>query len=337
VVVAFLFLFNEYRHPKAWLRTFLILLPFGAWSVFTTLYYNGGILPTSLKGKWDTYADGVIWDSGRFLELVDYWGSLFFKSLNRNTWQNTPRAITFLALVCTAAFFLYQRRTIAWILPAYSLIYTILAQFVVVPLFSWYYCHPSVGICLGVVAGAFFAIRMIPGGYPQVIRFGKGVCYCLIVFLLIGSAIALQSWPDNKVAWLGRVLIDHEREHGHRICVQAILNDLRDHPPTARTKVLVHDLGLLGFYLPEAYLVDASAIATPHVTPWHRLHPDKEGNFRVSKELIEAEMPDYFVTMAKHGPLLEEDWVWVNRHYERIGAYEGNEWAVPFVAAYKKK
>ncbi len=318
-------------------RLGITLIPFALWTLFTTAFYNGGILPSSLKGKFDTYSNGITWDAGRFAEIVDYWGSLYFKSLHQETLQNVPRAVVFSGLVLAAAILLFRRRNPAWVLPAYALVYTLIAQLISVPLFSWYYCQQSVGICLGLVAGGFLLTGIIPKASLRVIRLGYGVCYFLIVMLIGGSLIALDSWPENKVAWLGRVLIDHEREKGHRICLQSIHNDLRDHPPVGgHYKVLVHDLGLIGYSLPDAYMVDVSAIATPHVAAFHRAHPDNGGRFRLSKAIIEDESPDYFVTMAKHGPGNEE-WKWVKKHYERIGAYEGIEWAVPYVAVYKKK
>lgn len=319
-------------------RLILTLSPFALWIVFTSIFYSGGFLPTSLKGKFDTNFNGTVWDNGRFTEIVDYWGSLYFKSLHRDTLQNTPRAVAFSGLVLSAAVLLYRRRNPAWVLPAYSLIYTAIAQFVPVPLFSWYYCHQSVGICLGLVVGGFLLTECIPRSSMGVIRLGRGVCYFLVAMLMVGSLIALDSWPENKVAWLGRVLIDHEREKGHRICVQSIQNDLRIHPPgNGHYKVLVHDLGLIGYLLPSAYMVDVSAIATPHVAAFHRAHPDDLGLFRLSKAIIEDESPDYFVTMAKHGPIGQSEWDWVHQHYQRIGFYEGTEWALPFVAVYKKK
>lgn len=319
-------------------RLAMTLVPFVLWTLFSSMYYNGGFLPTSLKGKFDTNFNGTVWDNGRFLEIVNYWGSLYFKSLHRDTIQNTPRAVVFSGLVLSAAVFLYRRRNSAWVLPAYSLIYTVIAQFVPVPLFSWYYCQQSVGICLGLVVGGFLLTQAIPKASLSVIRLGYTVCYLLVALLMVGSLIALDSWPENKVSWLGRVLIDHEREKGHRICIQGIRNDLHEHPPQGgQYKVLVHDLGLIGYELPEAYMVDVSAIATPHVAAFHRAHPDDLGLFRLSKAIIEDESPDYFVTMAKHGPIGQDEWDWVNMHYERIAAYEGNEWALPYVAAYKKR
>ncbi len=316
----------------------MTLVPFLLWTLFTSVFYNGGFLPTSLKGKFDTNFNGTVWDNGRFCEIVDYWGSQFFKSLHRDTIQNTPRAVVFAGLVLSAAVLLYRRRNPAWVLPAYSLIYTAIAQFVPVPLFSWYYCHQSAGICLGLVAGGFFLVGCIPQASTTVIRLGHAVCYLLVGLLIVGSVIALDSWPENKVSWLGRVLIDHEREKGHRICIQAIRNDLQIHPPAGgHCKLLVHDLGLIGYSFPDAYMVDVSAIATPHVAAFHRAHPDDLGLFRLSRAIIEDESPDYFVSMAKHGPVGEDEWKWVNQHFERIGVYEGNEWAVPYVAAYKKR
>lgn len=337
ILAAGLITLTEWRKPAAWLRVGCAVVPYAGWTAFTSLYYSSGLLPNSLQGKWDTYADGILWDPGRFLDLVDYWGSLFFKSLNRDTLYNAPRAVIFFGLVVYAAWLLFRRRNPVWVFPAYAILYTIAAQFVVVPLFSWYYCHPSAGIGIGVVAGSFFVSKGVSRISLQLSRLGAIGAVGLWIFLAYGGLVAIQSWPENKVAWVGRVLIDHEREKGHRICAQAILNDLRIHPIEGRhPKVLVHDLGLLGYELREAYMVDVSAIATPHVTPWHKKHPDKLGFFRVSKGLIEEEKPDYFVTMAEHGPVAEEDWAWVDQYYECIGYYIGTEWAVPFVAAYKK-
>lgn len=337
LLVVGLMTLTEWRSPAAWLRSVCALIPYIGWLFFNSLFYSGGLLPNSLQGKWDTYADGVLWDPGRFLDLVDYWGSLFFKSLNRNTLYNSPRAIIYFGLVMYAAQRLFRQLNPAWVLPAYAVLYTFAAQFVVVPLFSWYYCHPSAGIGLGIAAGMVFVMDRLSRFSPRLSHWGAIGAVGLWIFLVYGGLVAIHSWPNNKVAWVGRVLIDHEREKGHRICAQAILNDLRVHPIHDRQpKVLVHDLGLLGYMLPDAHMVDVSAIATPHVTQWHQHHPDKLGFFRVSKGLIEDEKPDYFVTMAEHGPVTEEDWAWVDRYYECIGYYIGTEWAVPFVAAYKK-
>jgi len=332
VVLTWPFFFSKKRFP---FYLAVQLLPIVLWFFYKSVLGDSGFLPSSLAGKLSTYSQSGGPSLGRLLGVGDFWASLFFKTLQKDPLLNLPRAILWIGLVAGGAFFFIRRRSPLAILPLFSVFYSIACVLVEVPLFSWYYVPPIPGICVGVAGILCLGPKEFPiGDRSKRILAGVGVVFAILMTL--GGVRALYEFnQDRAPAWVGRVLFPNERERANKDCAEIVLKDLEERPMEGNPKVLVHDLGVIGYYLPEARMIDSAGIATPEVAEFYRDNPGV-WRFDFSTELIEFTDPDFFICAARHGRL-NEIWETVQVSYEEIGRATGETWAYPFVLVCRKR
>jgi len=312
------------------------VIPILLWYLYKAGLGEGSLLPSSLSGKIATYSHYEGPSLGRLLGVLDYWTSLYFKTLNKDWIVNLPRALLWLGLTVGGASVLVKKSSPAFLLPLFSLLYSIACVLVSVPLFSWYYGPPTPGICIGVGAALFLGAKEILPVGDGVKRLLPRLGTAFLLLMALGGVLALYEFNhDRPPAWLGRVLFPNERERANYECAKMIRRSLEEKPLVREPRILVHDLGVLGFYLPEATLVDSAGIVSPEVVDYYREKPNAR-RFDFREELIDYVAPDFFVCAARHGPL-KESWDSILLEYEEVGRATGETWAYPYVIVCRKR
>lgn len=297
-----------------------------AYLVFLKLYF-GSVIPNSMAAKSYMYGSGhglFTLDFPNWFEVMMFWAGFLTKShSSTNLAYNYLLLLPMLLMVGAGCVELALRSRRILVLPAFGLLFTFAYVKAGGFLFPWYIIPTVPFLSLLVFAGVkLMGARLARALRRDPVRGAAVVCGMILVMqslVFIGARTGVPS----------AVLRTMYPAHTRRLYLAA----LGKIPPQQRPfTIMAPEIGYIGYYRPEARIIDPIGLTNPEVVAFYKRQRLKLPDYMqfVTREVVEEFQPDYIITLyAFKNPRLEEEPSF-QRRYEQVevpldGRFEDRE------------
>jgi hypothetical protein len=269
--------------------TYLVTL--APWVVFATLTY-GSPLPNSIAAKSVAYH---LPREAALIRLVQHAATPFHEHLVH------PRLpfvgiVVYPGLFAAGALHVARSNWRAWPLFAYPPAYAAVYAFANPLIFRWYLSPPVPFYFLGILAGIWALVALVPAVRRQSARRGSLVAAVAVLAL----ALELNAWtsrppgpppkPAPEMAWI-------ELETLYR----QVATDVAPELEATGGRLAAGDIGVLGWYT-SAPILDLVGLISPQASEYYPLPEEAYViNYAVAPDLVLAERPDMVVILEAYG------------------------------------
>lgn len=304
------------RNPKSAILDVLpaagLLIPY-----FILLHaYFGSVMPQSVVAKallWNVGEGMFSSRFGNFHEAVMFLSGFLFKTHSRLKSVNYEQAIPTVALFGLGCLEIARRDRRFLLLPAFGLLFIAAYAKSGGFLFQWYLVPTVPYLILATFAGfvylAGLAARRMK--IPEA-RLAAAVCAIILVLQSFVFVDGKKSIPSA----IKRVMYPSHTEKLYRHALTFV------HPAAARFSIMAPEIGYIGFFRPDATIIDPFGLTNPEVTDYYRRHPDKlpRGVECITPAIVEATRPDYIVSVWAFLAKDLRDDAFFKAHYESVPA-----------------
>lgn len=304
------------KNPVRW---FVHMIPFGVVLLLPGVLYialtwitYGTPLPHSMVAKSSgIYALSTFDSLYGMLYLIGNLSTGYFGKIGIDL---APRIHLLSALITiTLAFFgsyrLIKQDWRLWGIPTIVLLHVLLYAFSATNVFSWYLANFGLFYLLLVWAGFYYATLML------IERLEKRESLKKIVWA-VGSLIVVLSIA-TQIPEMMKPKLRYFPLHQY---YQPLAQQIGEQLP-AQTSVALPEIGILGYYMPHVYVLDAAGLVSPQTLDYYPV-PDEEragpGMGVVPVSLIRNEQPDMLIAFeifGRYGIFADE---WFKEHYTRV-------------------
>jgi arabinofuranosyltransferase len=307
----------------------LVIIP---WIIFATLYF-GSPVSQSVRAKLLTYSGeetGHAWRAAR--EILTYWSSFFTKGYTKDLLVTALRASGFGAIFVAGTYygFRLQKRflAVALFVAGYCLSYALGNPM----MFSWYFVPLVPGIIMGVMVGLFFVAQFLAKAITRqkasVLR--DPVFGAMVLILFITEMGVFLLVPGELPSWAQRAMIPAEREETYRLAALLVKRQIK---PGAT--VAANEVGVIGYYLDAARIVDVAGLISPEVLELTKGNPEERN--RVTLRLLRQFKPDYIMSLRGffgNGVIESEEF---QQEYTSLATLYGKLWGKDGMLIFKRR
>lgn len=300
---------RRFRPAQAWPAAAL-LLPYAA----ALWLYFGSLVPQSMVAKsmmWGTVNHPFSLTLPNWYEVMMFWGGFLSKSHSQKYLFNVLRFWPMAALVALGCLELARRRRRMLLLPAFGLFFTLAYAKTSVYLFPWYLV-PTVPYLTLMV---FAAIKLLGELFARALRLNPRRAGLAVCTLMLGVwCIVFVGGPRSLPSAIVRAMYPNHTERLYREALARI------HPNKKPFVIMAPELGYIGYYCPDARIIDPVGLTNPEITDYYRAHPERmpqELHF-VNLQILEAFQPDYVIVLeafVEHGLERQPEFL---RNYEIV-------------------
>ncbi|MCE5227986.1 hypothetical protein LLG95_00110 [bacterium] len=260
----------------------------------TIWLYFGTLMPQSVVAKemmWGGLDRRAIFEFPNYYEVMMFWSGFLSRSHSMFYWNNVIQAIPVIVLFMAGVYEIGRRRRRMLLLPAFGLFFTFAYSKTSVYMFSWYLLPTVPYLVLGVFAGVKLlgerlcaALRLNPA------RGAAVVCALLVLsgtFVYFGGSMYIPSSID-------RVMYPRHTRYLYLTALNKIP------PQKTPFSILAPEIGYIGYFRPEARIIDGMGLTNPEVTDYYgqpSVGWPKQATF-VNFGIVQAFKPDYIITLA---------------------------------------
>lgn len=249
---------------------FLTLLVLSPWLIWSTAYF-GLPIPHSLLAKSVTYKNPP--GHAAFF-LLTFWGT-GTQGPYSSPWVLLPILLFGVPVLTLGLIVLARQKSSGWILGAYPVLYTLVMALINPSMiFSWYFLPLIPGMLVLTLGLIWFGAKLERKTKLYMLS-------TLSLLLILVPGVLLHQYPSS--------LVSRTREASFwEACRQIV-----DHELVGKT-VLAPDIGVIGWCLEEASILDPIGLVSPESLPYAEDLPSGQ---LVSLKLIREEKPEYIITL----------------------------------------
>lgn len=284
----------------------LLTLPGIIYAILTTIGY-GSPIPHSIVAKaGGTYPIGI---ETAIINTLAVFGNLFISVFDLIDFTIPdalyPLSAIFMLMFAVAGMvWVIRQDQRLWGIPAFVIIVTVFYSLSNTRLFLWYISNFAPFMILLMWAGIYRLLEIIAGGLKndvgQRIVYGTGV---VIFALYLGANLRVAiSPPDNA----------YPTTYAHLQSYFDVTDEIEDRIPEGTTIAMI-EIGVLGYELPEMYVLDAAGLVSEQTIP-HLPVPESQRyspfNAAIPPTLIQEEEPDMVILIEIFGRygILDDEW-----------------------------
>ncbi len=304
---------KQLTHKSIFLLLLLLLTPELLYLVAATLTY-GSPLPQSVQAKLaGLYPEGVGITIGR---IVEYLTTYLFRYLRLFSIYPLSAIDILLSamvsgtLMIFGGWWLFCRCAFLWIVPALLFTYLIFYALSGTLIFEWYFANFDILGLLCWSAGIYFLLTRL-----NVRRFKKispqKFAAIIALSLALGQTYLHRPWLHYFTDFTPHphgFLPDRDRQESYYQLANQLAPLL---PPN--TQIAMPEIGVLGFYMPDAYVLDTAGLVSPEAVAYFPIPENERAGpsiGSVPRGLIHDYLPELVITFEIFGRdgILDDPW-----------------------------
>jgi hypothetical protein len=152
---------------------------------------------------------------------------------------------------------------------------------------------------------------------------------CVVLLLLFVQIAVFLLVPGQLPSWAKRAIIPAEREETYRLAALLIKRQLE-----LGQSVAANEVGVIGYYLDNAYILDVAGLMSPQVLEVTKQYPEDK-NY-ITMRLLARFKPNYIISLRGFFADGVLDSIKFNDNYSPLATLYGEEWGRDGLLIFKR-